>query len=86
MGACKKFDKGYLWLEIVVLCMDQWGLRIHNIIQHYNSGLTIQARPNVSKASGATSSSQSRHTTQPDRPCTQAKGFAMKQQEAQTSP
>ncbi|XP_043813425.1 uncharacterized protein LOC122721247 [Manihot esculenta] len=47
---------------------------------------TAQVGPSTSRASGATSSSQPRPMMQPGRPRTQARVFAMTQQEAQASP
>ncbi|XP_043805308.1 uncharacterized protein LOC110608243 [Manihot esculenta] len=99
---CRKFDKGcfecvssgHFKKDCPLLIARDSGSQQGSVTpQNLRYGMTpsqgvptAQVGPSTSKASGATSSSQSRPTMQPGRPRTQARVFAMTQQEARASP
>ncbi|XP_043815352.1 uncharacterized protein LOC122724452 [Manihot esculenta] len=101
-GECRKFDRGcfecgssgYFKRDCPLLIARDSGSQQGSVApQNLRYGVTpsqgvptAQVGPGTSRASGATSSSQSRPTMQPGRPRTQARVFAVTQQEARASP
>ncbi|KAG8651668.1 hypothetical protein MANES_06G011625v8 [Manihot esculenta] len=101
-GECRKFDRGcfecgssgHFKKDCPLLIAKDSGSQQGSVAsQNLKYGMTpsqgvptAQVGPSTSKASGATSSSQPRPMMQPGRPRTQARVFAMTQQEARASP